>query len=74
MLMMQNGIGNYAKDIALFCTVLKDLANELHFDSKSRRFRQDAFDTSLKIVTEYKAVFQESDEIRQTFGRKFSTS
>ncbi|KAF2692112.1 hypothetical protein K458DRAFT_10128 [Lentithecium fluviatile CBS 122367] len=55
---------NYiAKDIALFCHVLKDLAKALEFGQKAQLFRQNAFDTSLKIVEECKRVFTEIEDI-----------
>ncbi|KAJ6279685.1 hypothetical protein J3E71DRAFT_354567 [Bipolaris maydis] len=55
---------NYiAKDIALFCQVLKDLAKAIEFGQKAQLFRQDAFDTSIKIVDECKRVFTEIEDI-----------
>ena len=55
---------NYiAKGIALFCQVLKDLAKAMEFGQKAQLFRQDAFDTSIKIVDECKRVFTEIEDI-----------
>jgi hypothetical protein len=52
-----------AKDIALFCTVLKDLARALELGQKAQLFRQNAFDTSLKIISECQTVFKEIEDI-----------
>lgn len=55
---------NYiAKDIALFCQVLKDLARALEAGNKTQLFQKNAFDTSIKIAAQCKQVFVEIETL-----------
>ena len=64
---------NYiAKDIALFCHVLKDLAKALEFRQKAQLFRPNAFGTSLNIVSsEIEEILQKAIQSDNPLTGKF---
>lgn len=49
--------------MALFSAVLKDLSRALELGSKTNLFREDAFNTSIRIIDECKSVFADIENI-----------
>ena len=56
-------VGQVAKDIALFSSVLKDLGKTLDRGRKSKSYREEAYETSQAIVKECESIFGEISDV-----------
>lgn len=64
----------FAKDIALFSTILKDLGNALSKGQTSNLYREDAYQTGFGIARECEEVFQEIQGILNKFNKNGGTA
>lgn len=64
----------FAKDIALFSTILKDLGNALSKGQTTKLYREDAYKTGLGIARECEEVFKEIQGILNKFNQNGGTA
>lgn len=60
---------HFAKDIALFSTILKDLGNTLAKGKTSKFYREDAYHKGSSIAKECKEVFEEIQDSLNKYNK-----